>query len=63
MLAVTDFLHLQLHRVWISTQSDEPYTLAAYYAEYALSERSYTPLEKLAELQGECKQVAALGST
>lgn len=61
--SATDFWRMQLHRVWISTQSDEPYTLAAYYAEYALSERVYTPLEKLAELQSACSAFGILESS
>ncbi|GHJ89944.1 hypothetical protein NliqN6_6346 [Naganishia liquefaciens] len=41
----------QLAREWISTQSQEPFALAAYWAEYAISERQFSPLERLAELQ------------
>lgn len=45
---------LQLAREWISTESQESYMLAAYYAEYALADQTYTPMERLTELQSEC---------
>ncbi|KAJ9108236.1 hypothetical protein QFC19_002484 [Naganishia cerealis] len=42
----------QLRRNWISTQFEEPHSLATYYAEYAQTERMYTPAEKLEVLSG-----------
>ncbi|KAJ9114089.1 hypothetical protein QFC22_005909 [Naganishia vaughanmartiniae] len=39
-----------LHRKWISTQFEEPHSLAAYYAEYVQTEKMYTPVERVKEL-------------
>ncbi|KAJ9094236.1 hypothetical protein QFC21_006062 [Naganishia friedmannii] len=41
----------QLQRVWTNFQLEEPYSLTAYYAHYAESERMWTPAEKLVELE------------
>lgn len=42
----------QLYRGWISTQFEEPHSLAAYYAEYIQAEKMYTPAGKVKELAG-----------
>ncbi|KAJ9093848.1 hypothetical protein QFC21_006221 [Naganishia friedmannii] len=39
-----------LHRKWISTQFEEPHSSAAYYAEYAQTEKMYTHADKVKEL-------------
>lgn len=44
----------QLERIWTNFQLEEPYSLTAYYAHYAESERMWTPSEKLAELPRKC---------